>query len=166
VKIISNNPLTNTAQYGKSPMSFDNTTMKTTITIEANSPEEAAEILARLFTSGASAAVAVEAAPKKKTAKKAPVVEEVEVVESRTEAEVTAKATELVVEEVEVVESRTEAEVTAKAKELVVAASPTVLRGVLDSIIGAGVKISGAPKDSYDALYDAIDAMLADLNDV
>ena len=152
MKIISNNPLTNTAQYGKSPMSFDNTTMKTTITIEANSPEEAAEILARLFTSGASAAVAVEAAPKKKTAKKAPVVPVVE------EAPV--------VEEVEVVESRTEAEVTAKAKELVAAASPAVLRGVLDDIIGAGVKISSAPTDKYDAIYDAVDAKLTEINDM
>jgi hypothetical protein len=123
--------------------------MKTTITIEANSPEEAAEILALI--SGTTSAPA-EATPKKKVAKKAPVVQVVE------EAPV--------VEEVEVVESRTEAEVTAKAKELVAAASPAVLRGVLDDIIGAGVKISSAPKDKYDAIYDAVDAKLTEINDV
>ena len=122
--------------------------MKTTITIETSSPEEAAKILALI--SGTTSAPA-EATPKKKVAKKAPVVQVVE------EAPV--------VEEVEVV-SRTEAEVTAKAKELVAAASPAVLRGVLDDIIGAGVKISSAPTDKYDAIYDAVDAKLTEINDV
>ena len=122
--------------------------MKTTITIETSSPEEAAKILALI--SGTTSAPA-EATPKKKVAKKAPVVQVVE------EAPV--------VEEVEVV-SRTEAEVTAKAKELVAAASPAVLQGVLDDIIGAGVKISSAPTDKYDAIYDAVDAKLTEINDV
>ena len=122
--------------------------MKTTITIETSSPEEAAKILALI--SGTTSAPA-EATPKKKVAKKAPVVQVVE------EAPV--------VEEVEVV-SRTEAEVTAKAKELVAAASPAVLRGVLDDIIGAGVKISSAPTDKYDAIYDAVDAKLTEINDM
>jgi hypothetical protein len=54
--------------------------------------------------------------------------------------------------------------VTAKAKELVGAASPAVLRAVLDEVIGEGVKISGAPKEKYDALFDAIEAELNSLS--
>jgi hypothetical protein len=164
IKIISNNSLTNTAQYSKPHMSFDNNTMKTTITIETDSPERAAEILALISGTQAKTTTPV-------VKKKAPVVQEVEVevevvpeapVVQEVEVEVVPEAP--VVQEVEVVEStRTEAEVTAKAKELVAAASPTVLRAVLDSVIGVGVKISTAPAAKYASIYEAIVAKIVTL---
>ena len=124
--------------------------MKTTITFEAESPEHAAEILAHAaeilaLVNGSEPPKPTAKKATKKAAKKAPAKEvEAEVVES----------------------TRTEEEVTNKAKELVAAASPAVLRGVLDEIIGAGVKIGGAPKEKYDAIYDAVDAKLTEINDV
>ena len=71
-----------------------------------------------------------------------------------------AKKKVAVVTPVEVV-TRTEAELTAKAKELIAKFSPSELRAILDDVVGAGVKISSTPKEKYNDLYDAINASLA-----
>ena len=121
--------------------------MKINIQIEDATQEEAAAILAAV-----QGGTAKKSTPAKKAATPA------------KEKETPPKKE---VKEAEVVETtRTEEEVTAKAKELVAASSPAVLRGVLDAIIGEGVKISGAPKDKYDAIYDAVAAKVAEINDV
>tara|TARA_R110002126_G_scaffold3500_7_gene20019 strand:- start:1558 stop:1908 length:351 start_codon:yes stop_codon:yes gene_type:complete len=70
------------------------------------------------------------------------------------------KAAKKKVTPVEVV-TRTEAELTAKAKELIAAFSPSELRAILDDVVGAGVKISSTPKEKYNDLYDAINAKIA-----
>ena len=57
--------------------------------------------------------------------------------------------------------TRTEAELTAKAKELINKFSPSELRAILDDVVGAGVKISSTPKEKYNDLYDAINAKIA-----
>lgn len=58
---------------------------------------------------------------------------------------------------------RTEEDVTERAKDLIAKSSPAVLRAVLDRVIGPKVKISGAPKEKYGALYDAIEAKINEL---
>lgn len=58
---------------------------------------------------------------------------------------------------------RTEEDVTERAKDLIAKSSPAVLRAVLDGVIGPKVKISGAPKEKYGALYDAIEAKINEL---
>jgi hypothetical protein len=59
---------------------------------------------------------------------------------------------------------RTEEDVTERAKDLIAKSSPAVLRAVLDGVIGPKVKISGAPKEKYGALYDAIEAKINELS--
>ena len=131
--------------------------MKINIQIEGVTQEEAAAVLAAVRSGVAKPA---QATPVKEAATATPVKETPAKTPAKTPPKEEAK-------EAEVVETtRTEEEVTAKAKELVAASSPAVLRGVLDNIIGAGVKISGAPKDKYDAIYDAVAAKVSEINDV
>ena len=130
--------------------------MKINIQIEGVTQEEAAAVLAAVRSGAAKPA---QATPVKEAATATPVKE--------TPAKTPPKEEAKEAKEAEVVETtRTEEEVTAKAKELVAASSPAVLRGVLDNIIGAGVRISGAPKDKYDAIYDAVAAKVSEINDV
>lgn len=119
--------------------------MKINISIETDSPEEAAEIIAKISGKAPT--------PEKATTKKS--TQPTVVKEDPPKEEPKAEKP-----------KRSEDEVTAEAKKLVAASSPAVLRSVLDDIIGAGVKISGAPEDKYDAIFDAVAAKLAEINDV
>lgn len=94
----------------------------------------------------------------KKAAKKAATKPEPEpVIEALTPEPVTEAPI-----EAEIV--RTEEDVTERAKDLIAKSSPAVLRAVLDGVIGPKVKISGAPKEKYGALYDAIEAKINELS--
>lgn len=124
--------------------------MKITINIECDNEQEASEVVAKL--NGAAAPKTKPAAAKKTAGDKPPKGEPAKEVE------------------VEVVKGEEpkfdEAAVTDKARELVGLSSPAVLRALLDSTMGKGVKISDAPKTTYDATHAAIVAKIAELNAV
>jgi hypothetical protein len=124
--------------------------MKINIHIEADSPAEAVDILSALSGGTPAKPVAV----KKPATKKA----------KKVEPEPTPEPEPVVEAPVEVMQ--TEESVTTVAKALVAASSSATLRAVLDVVIGAGVKISGAPKDKYNELFDAISAKTAEIESV
>ena len=124
--------------------------MKINIHIEADSPAEAVDILSALSGGTPAKPVAV----KKPATKKA----------KKVEPEPTPEPEPVVEAPVEVMQ--TEESVTTVAKALVAASSSATLRAVLDVVIGAGVKISGAPKGKYNELYDAISAKTAEIDSV
>tara|TARA_R110000796_G_scaffold251769_1_gene383952 strand:+ start:16284 stop:16937 length:654 start_codon:yes stop_codon:yes gene_type:complete len=66
--------------------------------------------------------------------------------------------------ETEVVTSYTEDEITAQARQLIAASDVPTLRAVLSEVVGKGLKISTAPKEKYEELYNAIVAKTAELN--
>lgn len=125
--------------------------MKITINIECDNEQEASEVVAKL---NGAAAPKKKTAPAKKSAGAKPTKEE-------------EPAEEVEVEVVKDEEPKfDEAAVTAKARELVGLSSPAALRAVLDTTMGEGVKISDAPKTTYDATHAAIVAKIAELNAV
>lgn len=127
--------------------------MKINIHIEADSPAEAVDILSAL--SGGT--------PAKPVAVKKPATKKAKKVEPDPTPEL-AEPDPIVEAPVEVMQ--TEESVTTVAKALVAASSSATLRAVLDVVIGAGVKISGAPKGKYNELYDAISAKTAEIDSV